>query len=102
LDAAPDQIVTPCVADYNTKRPLSSFGYRAPAAYADHLFATGHRAALHDGSARCPVADTAAKAWQLPRLSSPLEESSVAGQPHANETVAIDELIAHPAEGLKS
>ena len=30
-------------------------------AYADHLTATGHRAALHEGSARCPVAHTAPK-----------------------------------------
>jgi transposase InsO family protein len=53
------QIVTAWVADYNTRRPHSSLGYSTPAAYADHLTATGHRAALHDGSARCPVAHTA-------------------------------------------
>jgi putative transposase len=58
LDQA-QQIVTAWVADYNTRRPHSSLGYRTPAAYADHLTATGHRAALHDGSARCPVAHTA-------------------------------------------
>ena len=46
---------------YNTKRPHSSIGYRTPAAYANHLTATGHRAALHEGSARCPVAHTAPK-----------------------------------------
>jgi putative transposase len=49
------------VADYNTTRPHSSLGDKTPAAYADHLTATGHRAALHDGSARCPVAHTAPK-----------------------------------------
>src|SRR6266516_7664786 len=41
---------------YNTTRPHSSLGYRTPAAYADHLTATDHRAALHEGSARWPVA----------------------------------------------
>ena len=55
------QIITTWVADYNTTRPHSSLGYRTPAAYADHLTATGHRAALHDGFARCPVAHTAPK-----------------------------------------
>ena len=55
------QIIAAWVADYNTTRPHSSLGYRTPAAYADHLTATGHRAALHDGSARCPVAHTAPK-----------------------------------------
>jgi hypothetical protein len=30
----------------NTTRPHSALGYRAPAAYADHLAATGHRTAL--------------------------------------------------------
>jgi putative transposase len=54
-------IVTAWVVDYNTKRPHSSLAYRTPAAYADHLIATGHRTALHDGSARCPVAHTAPK-----------------------------------------
>jgi transposase InsO family protein len=53
------QIVTAWVDDYNTRRPHSSLGYSTPAAYADHLTATGHRAALPDGSARCPVAHTA-------------------------------------------
>jgi putative transposase len=46
---------------YNTRRPHSSIGYRTPATYANHLTATGHRAALHEGSARCPVAHTAPK-----------------------------------------
>jgi hypothetical protein len=47
------------IADYNTARPHSSLGYKTPAAYADHLTATGHRAPLHEGSARWPVAYTA-------------------------------------------
>ncbi len=55
------QIITAWVADYNTARPHSSLGYKTPVAYADHLTATGHRAALRDGSARCPVAHTAPK-----------------------------------------
>ena len=55
------QIIAAWVADYNTRRPHSSLGYRTPAAYADHLTATGHRAALHEGSARWPVAHTAPK-----------------------------------------
>ena len=53
------QIITAWVADYNTRRPHSSLGYRTPAAYADHLTATGHRAPLHEGSAHWPVAHTA-------------------------------------------
>jgi putative transposase len=55
------QIIATWVVDYNTRRPHSSLGYKTPAAYADHLTATGHRAALHEGSARCPVAHTAPK-----------------------------------------
>ena len=55
------QIVAAWIADYNTARPHSSLDYRTPAAYADHLTATSHRAALPDGSARCPVAHTAPK-----------------------------------------
>lgn len=47
------------IADYNTARLHSSLGYRTPAAYANHLTATGHRAPLHEGSARWPVAHTA-------------------------------------------
>ena len=58
LDQARQMIIA-WVADYNTRRPHSSLGYKTPAAYADHLTATGHHAALHDGSARCPVAHTA-------------------------------------------
>ena len=62
------QILVAWVADYNTARPHSSLGYKTPAAYADHLTATGHRAALHDGSARCPVAHTARRAYQPPSI----------------------------------
>jgi transposase InsO family protein len=45
------QIITAWTADYNTQRPRSSLNYRTPAAYGDHLTATGHRATLHDGFA---------------------------------------------------
>jgi putative transposase len=55
------QLTTAWLVDYNTTRPHSSLGYRTPAAYADHLTATVHRAALHEGSARRPVAHTAPK-----------------------------------------
>ena len=55
------QIIAAWVTDYNTRRPHSSLGYKTPAAYADHLTATGHRAALRDRSAHCPVAHTAPK-----------------------------------------
>lgn len=55
------KIIVAWVADYNTARPHSSLNYKTPAAYAYHLTATGHRAALADGSARCPVAHTAPK-----------------------------------------
>jgi transposase InsO family protein len=55
------QLIAAWVADYNTRRPHSSLGYRTPAAYADQITATGHRAALHEGSARRPVAHTAPK-----------------------------------------
>jgi putative transposase len=53
------QIITAWIADYNTRRPHSSLGYRTP--YADYLNATGHRAPLHDGFARWPVSHTAPK-----------------------------------------
>jgi len=53
------QIVGIWVTDYNTARPHSSLGYKTPAAYADQITATAHRAALPDGSARWPVARTA-------------------------------------------
>ena len=55
------QIVAAWIADYNTARPHSSLGYKTPAAYADHLTATGHRAALYEGSARWPIAHIAPK-----------------------------------------
>ncbi len=35
------------------RQPHSSLDYGTPAAYANHLAATGHRAALHEGFARC-------------------------------------------------
>jgi putative transposase len=49
------------VADYNNARPHSSLDYRTPAAFAAHLTATGPRAALADGSALRPVAQSAPK-----------------------------------------
>jgi putative transposase len=58
LDQARRTIST-WVEDYNTARPHSSLGYSTPAFYAEHLNATGHRAALPIGSARRPVAHTA-------------------------------------------
>jgi putative transposase len=51
-------IIAAWLADYNTRRPHSSLGYRTPVAYADHLTATVFRAPLNDGSARWPVAHT--------------------------------------------
>jgi putative transposase len=51
--------ITAWVEDYNTARPHSSLGYTTPAAYAEHLTATDHRAALPIGSARWPVAHIA-------------------------------------------
>ena len=55
LDQA-GKIIAAWVVDYN-----SAIGYRTPPTYANHLTATGHRAPLHEGSARCPVAHTAPK-----------------------------------------
>jgi putative transposase len=49
------------VLDYNPVKPLSSLGYKTPAAYADHLTATGYHAALLEGSARSPVGHTSSK-----------------------------------------
>jgi integrase-like protein len=71
------QIITAWVADYNTTRPRSSLGYKTPAAYADHLTATDHRAALREGSARWSVAHTAPKG--VSTVEALLDESSVAG-----------------------
>jgi putative transposase len=58
LDQA-QRTITAWVKDYNTARPHSSLGYRTPAVYAEHLTATGRRAALPIGSARWPVAHSA-------------------------------------------
>jgi len=55
------QMITAWATDYNTRRPHSSLGYKTPAAYADLLTATAHRATPHEGFARCPVAHTAPK-----------------------------------------
>jgi putative transposase len=49
------------VVDYNNARPHSSLDYRTPAAFAAHLNATGRSAALADGSALRPVAQSAPK-----------------------------------------
>jgi putative transposase len=49
------------VGDYNNARPHSSLDYTTPAAFAAHFNATGHRAALLDGSALRPVAQPAPK-----------------------------------------
>jgi putative transposase len=51
-------IIGAWVADYNTRRPHSSLGYKTPAAYADQLTATALRAPLLDGFARRSVAHT--------------------------------------------
>ena len=47
------------VADYNNARPHSSLDYTTPAAFVAHFNATGHRAALLDGSALRPVSQHA-------------------------------------------
>jgi putative transposase len=60
LDLEARQIISAWVADYNTARQHSSLGYKTPAAYAEHLTATDHRAALHEGPAR-RIAHTAPK-----------------------------------------
>lgn len=64
------QIIAAWVADYNAVRPRSSLGYRTPAAYADHLPATGHRAALYEGSAHWPIAHTAPKGVSAKALNA--------------------------------
>lgn len=53
------QIIGTWVEDHNTARPHSSLSYKTPAKYAEHLTATGHHAALQNGSACRPVAHTA-------------------------------------------
>lgn len=52
------------VADYNNGRPHSSLNYQTPAAFAAQLTATGHHAALTDGSACRPVAQLAQQGIQ--------------------------------------
>jgi transposase InsO family protein len=53
------QLIGAWATDYNMARPHSSLGYKTPAAYATHLTATGHHAALDKGSARWPIAHPA-------------------------------------------
>ena len=53
------QAISEWAADYNTGRPHSSLAYQTPAAFAAQLTATGHHAALPDGSACRPVAQPA-------------------------------------------
>ncbi|TIN90342.1 MAG: transposase, partial [Mesorhizobium sp.] len=45
--------------DFNTARPHSSLGYQTPVAFAGTLAATGSHAALNEGFASPPVAQTA-------------------------------------------
>ena len=54
--------------DYNTGRPHSALDYQTPAAFAAKLTATGHHAALCDGSACRPVAYPAREGILMPRL----------------------------------
>ncbi len=51
--------ITEWVEDYNIARPHSSLGYQTPAAFAETLTATGSDAALDEGFASPPVAQTA-------------------------------------------
>ena len=60
------QVIAAWVADYNTIRPHSALAYQTPAAFAAKLTATGLHAALSDGSAFRPVAQTAQLGIQLP------------------------------------
>ena len=53
------QVIAAWVEDYNNARPHSSLGYKTPAMYAENLIATGHHAALPNGSACRPVAHIA-------------------------------------------
>ena len=57
--------------DYNTGRPHSALDYQTPAAFAANLTATGHHAALCDGSACRPVAHPARKGILMPGLLIP-------------------------------
>ena len=59
-------VIAAWVADYNTVRPHSALAYQTPAAFAAKLTATGLHAALSDGSAFRPVAQTAQLGIQLP------------------------------------
>lgn len=60
------QVIAEWVDDYNTVRPHSALAYQTPAAFAAKLSATGLHAALSDGSAFRPVAQTAQLGIQLP------------------------------------
>ena len=60
------QVIAEWVEDYNTTRPHSALAYQTPAAFAAKLSATGLHAALSDGSAFRPVAQTAQLGIQLP------------------------------------
>ena len=55
------------VADYNTTRPHSALAYQTPAAFAAKLAATELHAALSDGSAFRPVAQSAQQGIQRPK-----------------------------------
>jgi transposase InsO family protein len=61
------QVIAEWVDDYNTVRPHSALAYQTPAAFAAKLSATGLHAALSDGSALRPVAQTAQQGIQLPQ-----------------------------------
>jgi putative transposase len=54
-------IIAAWVDDYNLNRPHSALNYQTPAAFAAKITATGLHAALSDGSAFRPVAQTAHK-----------------------------------------
>ena len=60
------QVIAAWVDDYNTTRPHSALAYQTPAAFAAKLAATGLHAALTDGSAFRPVANTAQLGIQPP------------------------------------
>jgi putative transposase len=60
------QTIAEWVVDYNTRRPHSALAYQTPAAFAAKLTVTGLHAALTDGLALRPVAQTAQSGIQLP------------------------------------
>jgi putative transposase len=63
------QVIAAWVGDYNTARPHSSLGYRTPAAYANHLTATGHRALRYTMAPRAVrLLTPRQRAYQQPRL----------------------------------